>query len=149
MKSTVIKVFVDTNVLVDFLCPERSGHEEAGKILSMILDGDIEAQIATQSIIDAAYTVNKHYGVTIQEYKEKIGHLRLRTTIGHVDTFNVKAAISDPDPDFENSALIANAEYGFCDIFLTRDKELLSRPKRPVMLIMTPQDFLSRCLVND
>ena len=144
-----IKVFLDTNILVDFLCPERSGHEEAGKILSMILDGDIEAQISTQSIIDAAYIVQTKYGVSIEEFKEKIGYLRLRTNIGHVDSFNVKAAIADPDPDFEDSALIANAEYGFCDIFLTGDKKLLSRPKRPVMLIMTPQDFLSRCLVND
>lgn len=143
------KVYIDTNLLVDFLVPERSGHEEAGKILSMILDGDIEAQIATQSIIDAAYIVNKHYGVTIEEYKEKIGYLRLRTNIGYVDSFNVKAAIADPDPDFEDSAMIANAEYSCCDIFLTRDKKLLSRPKRPVMLIMTPGDFLSRCLVND
>ena len=145
----VIKVFLDTNILVDFLCPERSGHEEAGKILSMILDGDIEAQISTQSIIDAAYIVQTKYGVSIEEFKEKIGYLRLRTNIGYVDSFNVKAAIADPDPDFEDSALIANAEYGFCDIFLTGDKKLLSRPKRPVMLIMTPQDFLSRCLVND
>ncbi|MBO4340961.1 MAG: PIN domain-containing protein [Bacteroidales bacterium] len=145
----VIKVFIDTNVMIDFLDKTREGYTCASQILELIIKHKIEGLITTQTIIDAAYICRKNSTYDDTLFRETIQNLLYKINLGYLDYFNVKTAFRDTNKDIEDNAMIAHAEDACCDVFLTQDRKLLSRPKRPVMLFMTPQDFLSRCLVND
>lgn len=145
----VTKAFLDTNLIIDFLDDTREGHASASQILELIIKHKIEGLITTQTIIDAAYVCRKYSTYDDKLFRETIQNLLFKINLGYLDYFNIKTAFRDTNKDIDDNAMIAHAEDACCDVFLTQDKKLLSRPKRPVMLIMTPQDFLSRCLVND
>ena len=149
MKSMVIKAFIDTNILIDFLNQGREDHTTAVHILDLICKHKIEGLITTQSIIDAAFVCRRCEGYDEDVFRATILRLLGKINLGYLNYFHIKTALADNNKDLEDNAQIANAEDESCDVFLTHDKKLLSRPKRKYMQIMTPKEFLSRCLVND
>ena len=64
-----VKVALDTNVLMDLLLEGRPEKESAEQIVAAAEAGLIEAQVSTQSIIDAAFTCRKQ-GVNREAFRE-------------------------------------------------------------------------------
>lgn len=141
----MVKVFVDTNVLVDFFAPERDYYMSAAELLTLILNNTVEAALTTQSILDTAYICRKYPSFSIDFFKERIQHLLVRTNVTYIDTFQLGDALEDPHPDIEDNAQICCAYSEGCDVFLTNDKGVLSRKMPSPMQVMTPAAFLARC----
>ena len=57
--SPVVKVFIDTNVLVDYLIPDRAGHSAALQVFLLAYSHYIEVAVSTQSILDASFICGK------------------------------------------------------------------------------------------
>ena len=141
----MVKAFIDTNVLLDYLVPERRGHQDALYVFKMILEHKIEALITTQSVLDAAYIGQKYKDTFVQEFKNTIKHLIWRTNMSSIDAFQLNQALLSPEPDLEDNAQISCAYNECCDVFLTGDKALLARTVPKPMRIMTPSDFIAQC----
>lgn len=140
-----IKVFVDTNVLVDYLLPARFHHRQAVELFELILAVKIEAAFSTQSMLDAAYICRNQKDCPENLMREILLGLLSCTNASYVHPSALGQALKDPDPDVEDSAHIAFAYDECCDVIITNDKKLLSREVPRPMLVMTPEDFVDKC----
>lgn len=142
-----IKIFIDTNILLDFFQEERAGHTIATDLLFLVYQSRVEAAISTQSLLDAAYVCRKHSKYVASVFRESVLYMLDHTNSSYIDTFNLKTALRDANPDIEDSAQISFAYSQCCDIIVTCDKKLLSREVPRPMKVMTPEDFVNACRV--
>jgi predicted nucleic acid-binding protein len=137
-----IKVFLDTNILLDILQGGRAQTENSRIIFQAIWDGKIEAVLSTQSMIDASYLVQKAgmQSAFFNTATQCCKHIN----IGEIDSFHILSACKNYSGDFEDDAQVALAMDSFCDVFVTSDKKLLSRQAgRPGhQQFLTPEQFV-------
>ena len=146
MKTTFkLKVFVDTNVLLDYLVASREMHASATDLFSIILSSSIEAAFSTQSMLDISYIGKKYNGFNLDLFRKAMNELLARTNVSSIDSFDMRLALQDPEIDLEDNAQIAFAHAQKCDIIVTNDRKLLSRALPAPMVAMTTEDFLSHC----
>lgn len=120
MKS---KVFIDTNVLMDVLIGNRPSSEASGIIFRAIKEGRLEGVITTQSLVDAAYCLEKK-GLRFQDsFLKLFDFLDVET----LDTFDLRKACVHGRGDFEDDAQYAKAEETSCDFFVTNDRKFRQR----------------------
>lgn len=147
MKNTslVPKIFVDTNILVDFFLPERPKHAISRVVFHLIFSHYVEASISTQSLLDAVYICGKSSNFNPEAFRETMLYIVEHTNISYLDFFDVKNGLMDACPDIEDSAQISFAYDQCCDFIITADKELLSRTVPKPMKVMTPEEFVNHC----
>ena len=138
-----VKVFIDTNVLMDLFLNDRPEKPVAEKVFSGAKEGSYEAFITTQSIIDTSYSARKH-GMSFNQFKRILQTLRSFVRILAIDEIDLLWAMGNPTGDFEDDAQYGSAYNGVCDYFITRDKALfnLNSPFCP-MTVISPTDFVS------
>ena len=137
-----IKAFIDTNVLLDFFQKERARHTIATELFNLVYQGQIEAAISTQSILDAAYVCRRHPAYVASFFRESARYMMDRVNSGYIDPSDVKSALEDSNPDIEDSAQISFAYSQCCDVIVTSDKKLFAREVPSPMQVMTPEDFV-------
>ena len=142
------KVFLDTNILMDLMVPNRPFTKESMMVLAAVQSHMVEAQVSTQSIIDCAYSSRKA-GVKLQDFTAFIRELEQYVNIGYVDSFDLDLAMAEPNGDLEDDAQFSCAYRSCCDFFLTNDRGLLERPENANLKVMTPQAFVAEMQRED
>ena len=97
-----VKAFLDTNILLDLIQIGRPCAPYSREIMQSVYDGDMEAVITTQSIIDTSYTAQKA-GIT-QSFLDTVKLWCTYVNVDPVDAFDVRFAIKDYTGDFEDDA---------------------------------------------
>ena len=141
----MLKALIDTNVLVDFFVEDRPSHEMARRIMFLVLNGRMEAEITTQTFLDTVYICSRACGHHDAQLRKSLNELRLRTNVSSIDSFELGDALGDADPDMEDSAHISHAYHSGCDVIITNDKALLSREMPAPMKALSPEEFLRLC----
>ena len=141
----MLKALIDTNILVDFFVEDRPSHEMARRIMYLVLNGRMEAEITTQSFLDTVYICGRATGRRDAQLRKSLKELRLRTNVSFIDSFELGDALGDADPDIEDSAHISHAYHSGCDVIITNDKALLSREMPAPMKALSPEEFLRLC----
>ena len=100
-------LFLDTNVLLDHLVPQRR-KDPCSAIFEMAGKGVFEVHISTQSIVDMVYTA-KRLNVTREQTNKFISWMLNHTNVDSFNAFSLRDAIADEDPDFEDSAQLSLA----------------------------------------
>lgn len=141
----MIKVFLDTNVLVDYFMEERPHHDHALTIFSAAKSHRFEAVLTIQSILDAAYiATGRKSGVNPDGFKKAILDMLNYLNISYIDLFEIRDALLAPDMDIEDNALYAHAYSEACDVIITGDREFIQRKTPGDIQMMTPEDFVAR-----
>lgn len=139
----LVKVFIDTNVLVDVLIGDRTHSPASIKVFETVYTHKAEGVIATQSMVDASYILRK---IPDCDYRERFMYLSNRFNIHSVDSFAIYDACNNFTGDFEDDALFSVARATCCDVFITSDKSFISRytGADPHILVMTPEDYIDK-----
>ena len=117
------KVFIDTNVLMDVLLGNRPSSDASGIIFRAIKEGRLEGVITTQSLVDAAYCLEKK-GLRFQDsFLKLFDFLNVET----LDVFDLRHACIQNSCDFEDDAQYSKAEEVCCDFFVTNDRKFRRR----------------------
>lgn len=143
MMERKIKVYLDTNIILDWLLPLRQHKQEAEDLLSMIRKGNFDALVSTQSILDAAYTTRKNK-MAFNRFRDSLDQMRVFVQLVSIDWIDICWAKEHYTGDFEDDAQYASAYHAYCDFFITRDKALFSLNTDDCpMLVITPEDFMA------
>ena len=143
-----IRIFLDTNILVDIFCEDpRPSYDASSKIFQLIRTPDAEGFITTQSIIDAGYIFRRQPGYSIEIFREKLLLLLKFINVEYIDSFDLTDAIEIGGNDFEDDALFAHAESKGVDVLVTSDRKFIASHPATDMLVMTPEDFMSHVKV--
>lgn len=133
-----MKLFLDTNVLLDLLLESRPNHLASATILSIVKRGAATAVLTTQSIIDASYVYSQREKLSPDRFIEAIEEIMEMVEIESISEKNIKSAMDSPFSDFEDAAQIACSEMAGCDIIITSDHKFREYSFAPVY---TPKSF--------
>ena len=131
-------VFIDTDVIVDFLTDRKPFSLESAKIFSLIDQKKIRGCVSSLSFSNLYYVLRKvgtHKKVisSLQELSDMVDILK-------VDSDIVKSALNSDFKDFEDSIqYFAAQEHKKIDFIITRNIKDYKDSSLPVM---TPETFL-------
>ena len=142
-----MKVFLDTNILMDWYQKDRPGNALAMAIISASGENTYNLVVSTQSIIDSAYSLRKT-GVTYEAFADMLGILRSRVRIVGIDEIDLLWAMDHYSGDFEDDVLYARAQARACDAIVTNDRKFRKKyeGKDRRIRFFTPEELLAEML---
>lgn len=137
-----MRVFFDTNVIIDTLIEGRPSSEASILIADLTKLNQYRISISTLSIADTVYSCRKHFGW--RELLAHIDELRHRWRVLSLNEYNIYDALKSDCPDFEDAMQISIAE-GDCDVIVTNNVKHFKG--YTALEVCTPQEFLDRILI--
>ena len=136
-----MRVYIDTNLLIDFLFYERSNHAEALTLFTFFKKGLFDAVLSTQSIIDASYVYMDREKRPRDLFLLSIKGLLQFVRVLSVDVDNIRFALESPVTDFEDAAQIDCAMAARCNLIISSDRKMKNNG---LIEVFTPAEFLEK-----
>lgn len=134
-----MRIFWDTNVLVDLLLVRRPFYEAASTILSMSEENDWQIIVSSLSVMNANYICCERGKMPKDMWERKILGLSSLITICSLDSDNILNSCFTGWNDFEDCVQNNCALQNRCDYIITRnikDFQLSS------IHVLEPDDFI-------
>ena len=133
-----MKIFVDTNVLIDLVC-QREGYDQVGKILALGEFSQYTLYTSVLSIANIAYILRKVLKGDV--LYQTMGKLSERIRISSMTQDDFDRAVALKASDFEDALQYYSALQADCEAIITRNKKdfLFSE-----ISVYTPTEFLSK-----
>ena len=133
-----MKIFVDTNVVIDYLADRAPFAEDAEAVIDVCVSDNHEGAFSGLSVCNAVYILGKSIGRRAAELLLK--EVATLIDILPIDPGDIKSNLGADHHDFEDSLQIAAARSWGADIIVTRDKTGFANS--PIK-VMTPAEFLN------
>jgi len=133
------KIFLDTNIIIDFLQPVRPFHEEAQILFTHIAKDSFTAYISESVITTTPYLIRKEYSPN--EINEILKNLNLKLKILSCTNAFITAALQAGPPDFEDALLYQVALHHQMDYFITSNIKDFNKIKNPQLPVLRAKDL--------
>lgn len=124
-----MRVYVDTNVLIDFVCQRDVFAEPANKLMALGCMGKIKLQTSALSYVTTMYVAHK-YGY--QNVKELLMALTQFLDVQDLQAKTVIEMLSSNWKDYEDATQNQTALLSNADCIVTRNKKDFSLSSLPV-----------------
>lgn len=133
-----MRVFVDTNVLVDFVCRREGCFEQAKRLFALGYIGKIQLLTLSLSVVNAVYIGRKHGSCVIRERLKSLSQF-----ISIVDLQGKVAvgALTSDWEDYEDATQEQSAILAGADCIVTRNVKDFARSSLP---IVTPEELMAQ-----
>ena len=125
------KLFLDTNIVIDFLGEREFFYEAAAKVLTLADKKKVKIFTSPTSITNAYYILAKFENNKVA--LEKIRKFKLLCDIAIMDNEVVEKAINSNFKDFEDAMQYFSAIATNCDLIITRNEKDFKDALIPVM----------------
>lgn len=125
------KLFLDTNIILDFLGERENFYEPAAKLMTLADKKQIEIFTTTTSITNAFYILSKFEGQ--KTTWEKVRKFKLICGISVTDDEVVEKALNSDFKDLEDALQYFSAVATNCEILITRNEKDFKNALIPVM----------------
>jgi|SRR6218665_1443399 len=131
------KIFLDTNIIIDFLGEREGFYEASAKILTLSDKKKIHVYTSPSSISNVFYVLAKYENSKIA--LEKIRKFKLLCSMSVMDDEVVEKAIHSDFKDFEDAMQYFSALASNCDAIITRNEKDF---KNALIPVMTAESYL-------
>jgi len=115
----VHRLFIDTNVLLDYFLPRPPWDRDAARIFLAVQRGDAEGVVSAQALVTLHFLVRRERG---REMADRVlQSLLKRFAVAPVDHHALSTALERQVRDFEDGVQAAVAESAGCSLLVTRD----------------------------
>lgn len=132
-----MKLFWDTNVMLDLLGERESFYLSAAKIATLADKRKLEVIVSALSFATVSYFLTIFEG--LKKTKDKLRKFKVISGICELDELLIEKGLNSDFPDFEDSLQYFSALRTECDIIITRNGRDFRKSQIPVM---TPNEFL-------
>ncbi|NEN22275.1 PIN domain-containing protein [Cryomorpha ignava] len=132
------KVFIDTNVMLDFLGERKGFYQSAAKLISLSDKKKLEMFVSPISLATVNYLLTKYESIEIAI--EKLRKFKVLCNISPIDELIIEKGLNSKFKDFEDALQYFCAVESGCDLIITRDGKDFKESKIPVM---TPAEYLA------
>ena len=140
-----MRVFIDTNVFLDYIQQRQEGWREAEVIFYLAIHGDIELLVSDLTIANMRYVTRKD--IPLEQFYAVMKSLRKYYTIVGVGSASVDEAYRAESKDFEDALQYFSAEQAGADCIITRNiKDFVFSSS---VEALEPQDFLFKFFPNE
>lgn len=133
------RVFLDTNVVIDFLAVRQKFVEDAAKIMTLALKGNIKVFASAITFSTASYVMARHHANSDENIRLTIADFIKVCNVTVVDVDSVLFATQGIFNDFEDAMQYESAVKASCEVIITRNVDDFSDSELPVY---SPKDFL-------
>jgi len=133
-----MKLFWDTNVMLDFLGERESFYISAAKIATLADKRELTVITSALSYATVSYFLTKYEG--LEKSKNKLRKFKVISEICELDELIIEKGLNSDFSDFEDSLQYYSALRTECDIIITRNGKDFKKSQIPVM---TPDEFLN------
>lgn len=131
------KVYLDSDVILDYLA-ERKPHDEAAlKIINLLENRQIQGYISSLIVWNLYYLLRKNLGAA--QARSVLQKFRKLVHILPVTEETIDSALASNMRDFEDSVQFFAFKKGKIDIFISRNTKDYPRNSA---VIMTPNEYL-------
>lgn len=134
-----MKIWIDTNVLLDVLCNCPNFVEASVKVWKLCEVKKLEGYISALSVTNIVYILRKE--LTPQKTQEIISKIMLIFHTADLRTSDLQCAAEQYMSDFEDAVQIVSAERIKADFIVTRNIRDFRESKIPVF---NPDELLAR-----
>lgn len=134
-----MRVFIDTNVLIDFMAVRHPYYEPAAALFSLAEMKELQLVYSSTTVANSFYLLRKGYSSS--QLSEAFENQKSIAEISGVSSSDVYSALSAKWKDGEDSIQYQSALSAKCDYILTRNTKDYKLSSIPVM---TPEDFLNK-----
>ena len=134
-----MNVFLDTNVVIDFMGEREGFFEDAAAIFAMIEDKRITACASALTIVNCAYILKKAFNSDIM--LNKVEALCQMLDVTPIDRSQLLDAVRLRPYDYEDAVQYLSALPYHPDVIITRDKRGFNNFD---ILVMTPAEFVQK-----
>ncbi len=135
----MIRVLIDTNIVIDLLAKRKEFYDEAAELFSLSDKKELKLVISSLTFANTNYVLSKQ-----KSTKEARGILRkfkVLVEIINLDDKIIELALSDNEfSDFEDGLQYYSALENNVDLILTRNKKDFKNSKIPVL---TAKEYLA------
>ena len=131
-----MRVFIDTNILIDFVADREGFSDDADSIFALGVAGNVKLMTSALSYITSMYVAHK-YGY--QRVKESLFALSDFVEVLDLQASTVVEMLSSSWKDYEDATQNATALTAEADCIVTRNKKDFSESSLPVY---TPAELL-------
>ena len=129
--SKMQKIFLDTNIIIDFLGEREGFYDSAAKIMTLADHKKIKILTSPSSISNIYYLLSKYENTKIA--LDKIRKFKVLCSISMMDDEVVEKAINSDFKDFEDAMQYFSARASDCDLIVTRNEKDFKNAMIPVM----------------
>lgn len=130
-------LFLDTNVMLDFLAERNPFYESVAKIISLADLGRVILVGSALSYSTADYFLSRAIGS--ESSKDSLRKFRAISEISGVDESIIDKGLNSEFADFEDSLQYFCAIQARCSIIITRNGKDF---KKSVLPVLTPNEYL-------
>lgn len=125
------KVFLDTNIVIDFLGEREGFYKSAAKILTLADKKKIKVFTSPTTIANTYYLLSKHESAKVA--LEKIRKFKVLSSISIINDDVIEKSINSDFKDFEDAIQYFSALASNCDLIVTRNEKDFRNALIPVM----------------
>ena len=134
-----MKVFIDTNILIDFLAARQPFAEDAIALFQLADNGEIELMLSDLTVINTIYILRRmHYG--LPEIYDVLENIRPLLTITSMGATIIDRCLQRRSDDFEDEMQYLSAVEAKVDYIVTRNKKDFDFGDSAVV---TPREFFN------
>lgn len=122
-----MRLFADTNIIVDFLSQRRVSEQPARLLFALCALGEIELWVSSSQITDVYYIVRRSYGVADAVARAKMIQLRKHLRIHALSGYEVDSALRSDWADFEDACVYYAAVAEKVDAIITGNQRDFSK----------------------
>jgi predicted nucleic acid-binding protein len=132
-----MRVFIDTNIMLDFLGERKPFYNAIAKLASLADNGKITMIVSPISFATVNYFIAKNEGSKVA--KEKLRKFKIISEVCSLDEHIIEKGLNSSFKDFEDSLQYFSAVESNCNIIITRNGKDFNKSQIPVM---TADEFL-------
>lgn len=139
-----MKIFLDTNVILDFFIERKEFEEDSEQLFEYILSKKVIAVVCSISYGTIDYIMEKNkYNKTVR--KERLNWLYRNCNTDFLNHSKLRNALNSNFSDFEDALQYYSAQSSQCDFIITRNPKDYQTSEIPVY---TTQGFLDLLRAN-
>jgi predicted nucleic acid-binding protein len=133
-----MKLFIDTNVVIDVIARREPFLKDSQQILYLCESGKADGVISTLTLCTVSYIMRKF--ITPGMMRQKLRNFRNILSPADLSLSIIDKAIDSPMSDFEDAVQFYTAVYSDADYIITRNPKHFPQNDIPVL---TPTAFLA------
>ena len=133
----MVKLFFDTNIMLDLLGERLPFYESVAKIATLADKGQLTIVVSTLSYATVNYFLTKFENQEMA--KSKLRKFKIISEICSLDELIIEKGLNSNFTDFEDSLQYFSAVTSDCDILITRNGKDFKESQIPVM---TAEEYL-------
>ncbi len=138
------KIFLDTNIVIDFLSEREKFYQPSAKIMTLADKKKIKIFTSPISIASTYYILSKYE--TAKLALEKIRKFKVLCSISKMDDEVIEKSLNSDFKDFEDALQYFCALASNCELIVTRNERDY---KNPLIPVMNAESYLQTLKINN